>query len=67
LSYLLVAEMVSGVIALLLMAVAFTELSWGEGGSQDAMKRASIARAKRLFWWSGLFWALAIGFYLIMR
>jgi hypothetical protein len=67
LSYLLVAELICGVVALLLLAVAFTELSWGEGGSQDSMKRASIARAKRLFWWSGLFWLLAIGFYLLMR
>jgi hypothetical protein len=67
LSYLLVAEVLSGVIALLLMAVAFTELSWGEGGSQDAMKRASMARAKRLFGWSGLFWLLAVLCYFSMH
>jgi hypothetical protein len=67
LTILLVIEMVSGIIALLVTPVAFTSLSWGEGASSGAMKRESLARAKRLFWVAGALWAICILSFLAMR
>ena len=64
---LLVAEWISGIVALLLTALAFTELSWGEGASAQTMKRDSMARAKRLFIWAAAFWAIAVLCFLYMR
>jgi len=64
---LLLSEWVSGIIALLLTAMAFTELSWGEGGSSQDMRWKAMARAKRLFIWAGVFWAIAVLCFLSMR
>ena len=55
----LVVEVVSGVIGLLLLAMAFTEVAWGQGASQHEMKLKSRERSKRLFVWAGVFWLIA--------
>jgi hypothetical protein len=65
--YLLLAEWITGVIALLLTAMAFTDLSWGEGASSQEMKRAAMAKCKRLFMWAGGFWAITILCFLCLR
>lgn len=67
LNYLLAAELACGLVALILTALAFIEVSWGEGGSQDSMKRASRQRAGKLFAWGGMFWVLTLTFFVLMR
>ncbi len=42
-------ELVSGLVALVLTAMAFTYLSWGEGASSPELKRESAAKSTRLF------------------
>ena len=64
---LLGAEMLSGVAALVVTAMAFTYLSWSEGASSGAMQRASAKRAKRLFIWAGVLWAACVVSYLAQR
>lgn len=66
-SGLLFAEVTSGLIALLLTATAFAELSWGEGASEETMKLQCLKKARRLFWLAGLFWAGAIACFLFMH
>ena len=66
-SILLLSEWISGIVALLLTAMAFTDLSWGEGASSEEMKRKAMARAKGLFIWAGGFWAVAVLCFLCMR
>lgn len=61
-------ELISGLIALVLTAMAFTNLSWAEGASSPELRRASSARTRSLFIWAGAFWALTVLFaYLSMR
>ena len=64
---LLYGEWTAGIIALVLTAMAFTEMSWGEGGSSQDMSRKAMARAKRLFIWAGGFWAVTILCFIFMR
>jgi hypothetical protein len=59
---LILIEVVSGLVALILASVAFTNLSWAEGGSSQAMKRRSSARARGLFVLAGAFMAVAFLF-----
>lgn len=42
-------ELVSGIAALLFAGAAFINLTWAEGASSDAMKRAAAKKTKRLF------------------
>ncbi len=63
---LLVAEVISGLAGLLLTAMAFTALAWGEGASAHTMQRASMTRARRLFIAAAVLWAVAILSYLCM-
>lgn len=55
-------EIISGLIALILTAIAFTDLSWAQGASSQEMKLASQARCRRMFMWAGGFWALTVLF-----
>ena len=64
---LLLIEVISGIAALLLTAMAFTHLSWAEGASSQAMKRESMARAKGLFALAGGLWAVCVLCYLSLR
>ena len=64
---LLIIELGCGVAALVLTAMAFTNLSWAEGASSQEMKRAAGRQTKRLFAWSGVMWVLAFVCYLAMR
>jgi hypothetical protein len=52
---LVLVEVLAGVTALILAAMAFTSLTWAEGASSQAMKRASAVKAKRLFLWAAGF------------
>lgn len=63
----LIIEVVSGIAALLLTAMAFTHLVWSEGAAAQTMQRQSWARAKRLFWLAGILWTICVGSYLFMR
>ncbi len=63
----LTIEVVSGIAALLLTAMAFTHLVWSEGAAVQTMQRQAWARAKRLFWLAGVLWAVCVGSYLFMR
>lgn len=51
-------EMGSGLIALILTAMAFTHLSWAEGASEPTLRAKSRLVARRLFLWAGAFWAV---------
>ncbi len=63
-----VIEVIAGLIALVLTAMAFTNLSWAEGASSPELRRASSARTRRLFVWAGAFWAVTLLLaYLSMR
>ncbi|NLO73004.1 MAG: hypothetical protein GX100_02695 [candidate division WS1 bacterium] len=64
---LLIVEIASGLAALLVTAVAFTNLAWSEGAPSHAMKQQSLARARRLFILAGVLWAVAFLSYLLMR
>lgn len=64
---LLVVEVVAGVLALLLTAAAFIELSWAEGASQLPMKQAAAVRSRRLFFLAGVLWAVALACFLFMK
>ena len=64
---LLYAEWTTGLIALLLTAMAFTDLAWGDGASSEEMKRKALAKSKRLFVWAGGFWLAAVGCYLFLK
>ena len=66
-SNLLVAEWVSGLIALILTAMAFTDLAWGDGASSQEMQRKALAKAKRLGIAAGIFWAITVMCYLFMK
>ncbi len=66
-NYLLITEWVSGIVALLTTAIAFTELSLGEGASSGAMQKQALKRAKRRFIWAGGFWALTILCFLFLK
>ena len=55
----LAVEVVSGVVGLILLAMAFTEVAWGQGASSHEMKVKARERSKRLFVWSGVFWLIA--------
>jgi hypothetical protein len=61
------AEIISGIAALVLTAMAFTNLSAAEGLPSQAMQRQSMTSAKRLFWVAGGLWAVCFGCYLCMR
>lgn len=63
----LIIEVVSGIAALLLTAMAFTHLVWSEGAAVQTMQRQAWARAKRLFLVAGVLWAVCVGSYLFMR
>ena len=52
------AEITAGLIALILTAMAFTNLMWSEGASSHELKQASARKTKSLFIWAGVFWAL---------
>jgi hypothetical protein len=64
---LLIIEVTSGIVALILTAMAFTNLSAGEGLPSQAMARESMKRAKRLFWVAGGLWAVCFVCYLCMH
>lgn len=64
---LLLTEIVSGIAALLVTAMAFTHLSWAEGASSPGLRRESLTRAKRLFAWAGGLWVVCIVSYLSLR
>ena len=53
-------ELLSGLVALVLTAMAFTHLAWAEGASSPELKRESATRTRRLFIWAGVFWALTV-------
>ena len=61
-----IIEVVSGIAALVVSAMAFTALSWGEGAASQAMQREFMARAKRLFVVAGVLWAVCFGCYLYL-
>ncbi len=63
----LIIEVVSGIAALLVTAMAFTHLVWSEGASAQTMQRESLARTKRLFLLAGLLWAICVGSYVFTR
>ena len=56
-----IVEVAFGLVALILTAMGFTSLSWAQGMSDAVMKEKSRVRARRLFYWCGLFWALTVG------
>jgi hypothetical protein len=60
---LMIAEIIVGLMALIVTAMAFTHMSWGEGAASGALKKESMRTAKRLFWVAGLLWALCVGCY----
>jgi len=63
-----IIEIVSGIIALLFAGAAFTNLTWAEGASSQAMKRESAWKTKRLFVVAGFFAAVCgVCAYLSMR
>jgi hypothetical protein len=64
---LLIVEVVAGVLALMLTAAAFIEMSWSEGASQLPMKQAAAARSRRLFIIAGVFWAGALVAFAFMK
>ena len=51
-------ELLSGLVALVLTAMAFTHLAWAEGASSPELRRESSARTRSLFIWAGGFWAV---------
>ena len=55
-------EVISGLIALVLTAMAFTHLSWAEGASSPELRRESSTRTRSLFIWAGGFWAVTVLF-----
>jgi hypothetical protein len=61
---LLYTEWITGLAALLITAMAFTDLAWGDGASSQNMQKKAMAKAKRLFIWAGALWATAILCYL---
>ena len=61
-------EICAGLIALVLTAMAFVNLSWTQGCSSPDLIRKSQASTRRLFIWAGVFWAITFLFaYLSMR
>jgi hypothetical protein len=67
-SSLVLAEVIAGLIALALTAMAFVNLSWAQGCSSPDLIRKSQASTRRLFIWAGVFWAITFLFaYLSMR
>lgn len=64
---LLIIEVVAGVLALMLTAAAFIELSWAEGASQLPMKQAASARSRTLFILAAILWAVALACFLFMK
>jgi hypothetical protein len=63
----LLVEIGSGLVALILTAMAFTSLSSAEGLPSQAMQRECMTRAKRLFWVAGGFWAVCFVSFLCAR
>ena len=51
-------EVVTGLIALVLAAMGFTNMAWSEGASSQALKRESAAKTKRLLIWAAVFAAI---------
>ncbi|HEY3397892.1 MAG TPA: hypothetical protein VGM19_09580 [Armatimonadota bacterium] len=64
---LLIAELVSGLAALIVTAMAFTNLSAGEGLPSQTMQRASMTTARRQFWVAGGLWTVCVICYLGLR
>jgi len=51
-------EIAAGLVALVITAMAFTNLMWSEGASSGQLKRESAQKTKRLFTWAVIFWVL---------
>ena len=64
---LFVLELVSGISALLLTAVGFTNLSAGEGLPDQRMQKKHLKTAKRMFWVAGALWAVCAVSYLCLH
>lgn len=55
-----ILEIVFGLIALVLTAMAFTYLSWAEGMSDARIQLQSRHKTRSLFYWAGGFWAATV-------
>ena len=53
-------EIVAGIIALVISAMAFTNLAWAQGASSPELQRESSAKTRRLFYWAGVFWVITV-------
>lgn len=63
----LVIEIVAGLAAVIVTAMAFTNLAWAEGAPAQSMKRESLARTKRLLVLAGVLWLVAVVCFAYMR